>query len=318
MDGQVADRPSPRLQIRRVRHSSYLLHQRVRAAMLCVVRHRAIRPRRGRGEDRRDGPGGPGDRGHGRRPRHRGRDHRGAFVEDGYRAVSIDLGDPEEPRERTRYLAGAMSDRRPRSRRRSRISTRTRAAWMSSSTTRASSAWASPTVSTRRSGDQVVDVAPVRHVPLHPRGASSGCSLAGRAPSSPSRRPTAFVGMPGRGPYTAAKGAISALTRTHGHRVRRGRHPRQRGRARVDPRPSSSSRASATGRSCSSNLLSEIPMRRQGECRRDRQGHPLPRRPRFVLHHGPDDRGRRWLDDPGHARPARLARPHPRSGRLKG
>ena len=45
----------------------------------------------------------------------------------------------------------------------------------------------------------------------------------------------AFVGLPGRGPYCAAKAGILGLTRALSHGGRRAQHPRQRRRARLHP-----------------------------------------------------------------------------------
>lgn len=134
------------------------------------------------------------------------------FVRHGYRAVSIDVGQPERPRDRTRYLQGDVS-----------------------SLDDMRSAFAD--IDTHEGGvDVLVNNAGIQRVGLThrfdpdlwmsvvaihlfglfhcsqealrrmlPRRSGSIVSIASAA---------AIVSIPGRGPYSAAKGAISAITRT--------------------------------------------------------------------------------------------------------
>ncbi len=117
---------------------------------------------------------------------------------------------------------------------------------------------------------------------------------------------TAFVAVPGRGPYTAAKGGIVRHHPHDGRGIRPDGHPHQRGGTRIgahQARPAGHRRWVHR----LPNLMSEIPMRRPGKTRGDRVRGAFPGQPGCVLHHGPDHRGRRRLDDPGDARPTGLA-----------
>jgi 3-oxoacyl-[acyl-carrier protein] reductase len=134
------------------------------------------------------------------------------FVSNGYRAVSIDLGDPEVPRERTRYLRGDVT---------SLESVQEAFADIDGAEGRVDvlvnnagiqrlgltdrfdpDVWRS-VIETHLFGLFHCTREAIRR--MLPRRAGSVISISSA---------TAFVGMPGRGPYTAAKGAITAITRT--------------------------------------------------------------------------------------------------------
>ncbi len=228
-----------------------------------------------------------------------------AFLEQGARAVSIDLGEPEDPRERTRYLHADVTD-------------------LGS----VEAAFADIDAHEGRV-DVLVNNAGIQRVSLTDRFDPQvwrtvidvhlfgmfHCSRTALARMLPRRAgaivsissTTAFVAVPGRGPYTAAKGGIVALTRTmateyaetgirinavapgfRAHQARPAGHRRWLHRL---PRPDVGDPDAATGPAGG-----------------DRCGRPVPRQRRRVLHHGADHR-RRWrLDHPGHARPSGLAR----------
>jgi NAD(P)-dependent dehydrogenase (short-subunit alcohol dehydrogenase family) len=134
-----------------------------------------------------------------------------SLVEEGARAVSIDLGEPEEVLPRTRYLAADVTDR----------------AAIEAIFADVDAVEGPVDVLVNNAGIQRVGLTESfdpetwrRVVDIHlfgmyhctamalrrmkPRGRGSIVSMSSAA---------AYVGLPGRGPYTAAKGAISALTR---------------------------------------------------------------------------------------------------------
>jgi 3-oxoacyl-[acyl-carrier protein] reductase len=135
-----------------------------------------------------------------------------AFTAEGARAVSIDLGDPEEAVPGTRYLQGDVADRDA----------------IEALFADIDAAEGPVDVLVNNAGIQRVgltetfDPAVWRQVidvhlfgmfncsamalrRMKPRGSGAIVSIASTA---------AYVGLPGRGPYTAAKGAISAWTRS--------------------------------------------------------------------------------------------------------
>lgn len=134
-----------------------------------------------------------------------------AFVDEGARAVSLDLAEPEEELPRTRYLRADVGDR----------------ASVEAAFAAIDEAEGPLDVLVNNAGIQRVgltetfDPAVWRQViDVHLFGMFH-CTAMAFARMKPRRRGSiisisstaAFVGIPGRGPYTAAKGAISALTR---------------------------------------------------------------------------------------------------------
>jgi NAD(P)-dependent dehydrogenase (short-subunit alcohol dehydrogenase family) len=135
-----------------------------------------------------------------------------AFLEQGASAVSIDLGEPAEPRQRTRYLHADVTD-----------------------LASVEAAFADIDAHEGRV-DVLVNNAGIQRVSLTDRFDPEvwrtvidvhlfgmfHCSRTALARMLPRRAgtivsissTTAFVAVPGRGPYTAAKGGIVALTRT--------------------------------------------------------------------------------------------------------
>jgi len=135
-----------------------------------------------------------------------------AFLEQGARAVSIDLGDAEEPRERTRYLQADVRD-----------------------LAAIEAAFADIDAQEGRV-DVLVNNAGIQRVNLTDRFDPEvwrlvvdvhlfgmfNCSRTALARMLPARSgrivsissAASIVTIPGRGPYSAAKGGISALTRT--------------------------------------------------------------------------------------------------------
>ncbi len=135
-----------------------------------------------------------------------------AFLEQGAKAVSIDLGEPEAPREGTRYLQADVTD-----------------------LAAVEAAFADIDAHEGRV-DVLVNNAGIQRVNLTDRFDPQvwrtvidvhlfgmfHCSRTALARMLPKRAgaivsissTTAFVAVPGRGPYTAAKGGIVALTRT--------------------------------------------------------------------------------------------------------
>jgi NAD(P)-dependent dehydrogenase (short-subunit alcohol dehydrogenase family) len=135
-----------------------------------------------------------------------------AFLEQGGRAISIDLGEPEEPRVRTRYLQADVTDLRA-----------------------VEAAFADIDAREGRV-DILVNNAGIQRVDLTDRFDPEmwrlvidvhlfgmfHCSREALKRMLPARAGSivsissaaAFVTIPGRGPYSAAKGGISALTRT--------------------------------------------------------------------------------------------------------
>jgi 3-oxoacyl-[acyl-carrier protein] reductase len=134
-----------------------------------------------------------------------------ALVEEDARAVSLDLGDPEEPAERTRYLRGDVSDRDS-----------VAAAFADIDAHEGRVDVLVNNAGIQRVGlTETFDPAVWRQViDVHLFGMYH-CTAMALARMKPRRSgvvisissTTAFVGVPGRGPYTAAKGAIAALTR---------------------------------------------------------------------------------------------------------
>jgi NAD(P)-dependent dehydrogenase (short-subunit alcohol dehydrogenase family) len=134
-----------------------------------------------------------------------------ALVEEGARAVSIDLGEPEEPLPSTRYLRGDVTDR-----------------GAVESLFEDIDANEGPVdVLVNNAGIQRVGLTESfdpdiwrQVVEIHLFGMYH-CTAAALRRMKPRRSgvilsmssTTALVGVPGRGPYTASKGAIAALTR---------------------------------------------------------------------------------------------------------
>lgn len=135
----------------------------------------------------------------------------GAFVDEGARAVSLDLAVPEEELPRTRYLRADVGDRAS-----------VEAAFATIDEAEGPLDILVNNAGIQRVGltetfdpdvwRQVIDVhlfgmfhcTAMAFARMKPRLRGSVISISSTA---------AFVGIPGRGPYTAAKGAISALTR---------------------------------------------------------------------------------------------------------
>jgi len=183
-----------------------------------------------------------------------------AFLEQGARAVSIDLGEPEEPRDRTRYLQADVTD--------------------------LVAVEASFADIDAREGrvDVLVNNAGIQRVNLTDRFDPElwrlvidvhlfgmfHCSREALKRMLPARSGSivsissaaAFVTVPGRGPYSAAKGGISALTRTMAAEY-------AEAGIRVNSVAPGSTRTKlveqgiADGSIDLAALLSEIPMRRQ-------------------------------------------------------
>ena len=130
-----------------------------------------------------------------------------------------------------------------------------------------------------------------------------------------------FVGLPGRGPYCAAKAGIMGLTRAlslEGAAV----DVRVNAVAPGYTRTEMLQEGLDNGSQREDWMLERVPLKRLAHARRDRAGGAIPRERRRRLHHRPDDRRGRRLDDPGHlgrarvaprdlARPYRLAIPAP-------
>ncbi len=122
----------------------------------------------------------------------------------------------------------------------------------------------------------------------------------------------AIVGIPGRGPYSAAKAGISGLDARLCDRDRRGQHPRQRGGAGFDPHQADRGRAA--------QWLDPLrladrahPDGPAGGAARDRRSGGLSLQRRRELHHGADAR---WSMAAGRCRawctsPTGCSRPSP-------
>jgi len=183
-----------------------------------------------------------------------------AFLAQGARAVSIDLGEPEEARDQTRYLQADVTDR-----------------------TAVEAAFADIDAHEGRV-DVLVNNAGIQRVNLTDRFDPDlwrlvidvhlfgmfHCSREALQRMLPARSGSivsissaaAFVSVPGRGPYSAAKGGISALTRTMAAEY-------AEAGIRVNSVAPGSTRTKlveqgiADGSIDLASLLSEIPMRRQ-------------------------------------------------------
>jgi 3-oxoacyl-[acyl-carrier protein] reductase len=184
-----------------------------------------------------------------------------AFLAHGARAVSIDLGDPEEPRERTRYLQADVG-----------------------SLEAVEAAFADIDAHEGRV-DVLVNNAGIQRVGLTDRFDPTvwrqvidvhlfglfHCSREALRRMVPRRSgaivsissTAAFVTIPGRGPYSAAKGAITAITRTMAAEY-------AEAGIRINAVAPGSTRTKLVeqgirdGSIVLESLLSEIPMRRQG------------------------------------------------------
>jgi 3-oxoacyl-[acyl-carrier protein] reductase len=183
------------------------------------------------------------------------------FVSHGYRAVSIDVGEPEAPRERTRYLVGDVT---------SLASTQEAFADVDRTEGRVdvlvNNAGIQRLGLTDRFDPEVWRSVIETHLfglfyctreaiqRMLPRRSGAVISISSA---------TAFVGMPGRGPYTAAKGAITALTRTLA--IEYAEVPiRINAVAPGSIRTKLVEQGIRDGSIVLESLLTEIPMRRQG------------------------------------------------------
>ena len=135
-----------------------------------------------------------------------------AFTREGARAVSIDLGEPEDPIPGVRYVNGNVSDR----------------AAMEAIFAEIGATEGRVDVMVNNAGIQRVGLTETFDpdvwrlvVEVHLFGMFNGTALAmpymkrqGSGVILSMASTTAIVGVPGRGPYTASKGAISAWTRS--------------------------------------------------------------------------------------------------------
>jgi 3-oxoacyl-[acyl-carrier protein] reductase len=185
----------------------------------------------------------------------------GEFTANGSHAVSIDLGEPEAPRERTRYLHADVTSLEA-----------VEAAFADVDAHEGRVDVLVNNAGIQRLGlTDRIDPALWRQVievhlfglfhcsreALHrmlPRRAGVIISLASA---------TTFVAMPGRGPYTAAKGAISAITRTMAYEYAEA-GIRVNAIAPGSIRTKLVEQGIADGSLVLDSLLTEIPMRRQG------------------------------------------------------
>lgn len=183
------------------------------------------------------------------------------FVAHGYRAVSIDLSEPETPRQRTRYLQGDVA---------SLESVQTAFADIDAHEDRVDvlvnnagiqrlgltdrfdpDVWRS-VIETHLFGLFHCSREAIRR--MLPRRSGAIISISSAA---------AIVAMPGRGPYTAAKGAISAITRTLA--IEYAEVPiRVNAVAPGSIRTKLIDQGIRDGSIVLDSLLTEIPMRRQG------------------------------------------------------
>lgn len=135
-----------------------------------------------------------------------------AFVREGARAVSIDLGEPEDPIDGVRYLSGNVGDREQ----------------MEALFADIGASEGRIDVMVNNAGIQRVGLTETfdpdvwrQVVEVHLFGMFNCTALAlpfmkrqGSGVILSMASTTAIVGVPGRGPYTASKGAISAWTRS--------------------------------------------------------------------------------------------------------